>query len=158
MLGILKRKVVELNKQTRMQIKDFDLLEKIEKDIKALIAQEEQQSSREQVYAVSSELIDCYLLLEEEIELNLNERGGQNDNDGDGSDTMATEFCLRTGCTAMRLSNWMYNLRPSSSSSSSKLAHSDCRDLIDYQWMTESLAIMNVQLSQKIIVETEKNQ
>jgi len=38
MLGILKRKVVELNKQTRMQIKDFDLLEKIEKDIKALIA------------------------------------------------------------------------------------------------------------------------
>ena len=158
MLGILKRKVVELNKQTRMQIKDFDLLEKIEKDIKALIAQEEQQSSREQVYAVSSELIDCYLLLEEEIELNLNERGGQNDNDGDGSDTMATEFCLRTGCAAMRLSNWMYNLPASLSSSSSKPVHSDYRDLIDYQWMTESLSIMNVQLSQKIIVKTEKNQ
>jgi len=38
MLGILKRKVVELNKQIRLQLKDFSLLEKIEKDIKVLIA------------------------------------------------------------------------------------------------------------------------
>lgn len=158
MLGILKRKVVELNKQIRLQLKDFSLLEKIEKDIKVLIAQqkqEEQQFSREQVYAVSSELIDCYLLLEEEIELNLDERGGKEDYDG--SDTMAREFCLRTGCAAMKLSNWMYNLATSSSSSSNPV-NSNPRDPIDHQWMTESLAIMNVQLSQKIIVETEQNQ
>ena len=92
------------------------------------------------------------MLLEEEIELNLDERGGKEDYDG--SDTMAREFCLRTGCAAMKLSNWMYNLATSSSSSSNP-ANSNPRDPIDHQWMTESLAIMNVQLSQKIIVETE---